>query len=80
MRKQKWMMMGVTAVVCSAMFVPGAFAKEKDDSYSVTPSIFAPGPYSVQAAQTTDAVTSNSTQTTGSAFIFAPNVSEKEEK
>ncbi|MDC0763593.1 MULTISPECIES: hypothetical protein [Brevibacillus] len=77
MRKQKWMMMGITAVVCSAMFVPGAFAKDKDDSYSVTSSIFAPGPYSAPVVQKTDAVTG--TQTAGSAFTFAPIVNEKEE-
>ncbi|MGK5508773.1 hypothetical protein [Brevibacillus formosus] len=78
MRKQKWMMMGITAVVCSAMVVPGAFAKEKDDAHSVTNAFFAPGPYTAApAVQKTDAVTS--TQTTGSAFIFAPNANEKEE-
>lgn len=33
MKKQKWWMMGMAAVVCSALFVPGAFAKEKDDAY-----------------------------------------------
>ncbi|MED1780336.1 hypothetical protein P4V43_00695 [Brevibacillus fortis] len=76
MRKQKWMMMGITAVVCSAMVVPGAFAKEKDDAHSVTPAFFAPGQYTAPVVQKTDAVTS--TKTTGSAFIFAPNVNEKE--
>ncbi|AWX55091.1 hypothetical protein AB432_008600 [Brevibacillus brevis] len=77
MRKQKWMMMGITAVVCSAMFVPGAFAKDKDDSYSVTPSIFAPGPSSAAVVQKTDAVAG--TQSAGNAFTFAPIVNEKEE-
>ncbi|MFS0555146.1 hypothetical protein [Brevibacillus sp. 179-C9.3 HS] len=77
MRKQKWMMMGVTAVVCSALFVPGAFAKDKDDSYSVPSSVFAPGPYSVPAVQKTDAV--KHTQQTGTAFTFAPTANEKEE-
>ncbi|KMZ42002.1 MULTISPECIES: hypothetical protein [Bacillales] len=77
MRKQKWMMLGVTAVVCSAMVVPGAFAKEKDDAYSVTNAFFAPtSNTTAPAVQKTDNVTG--TQTTGSAFIFAPNVNEKE--
>jgi hypothetical protein len=80
MKKQKWMMMGITAVVCSAMVVPGAFAKEKEDAHSVTNAFFAPAPYTTATApvvQKIDAVTG--TQTTGSAFIFAPNVNEKEE-
>ncbi|NRR21972.1 hypothetical protein [Brevibacillus sp. MS2.2] len=77
MRKQKWMMMGITAVVCSAMFVPGAFAKDKDDSYSVTPSIFAPGPSSAPVVQKTDAA--EGAQSAGNAFTFAPIVNEKEE-
>ncbi|EJL21392.1 hypothetical protein [Brevibacillus sp. BC25] len=78
MRKQKWMMMGITAVVCAAMVVPGAFAKEKEDAHSVTNAFFAPAPYTTApVVQKTDAVTG--TQKTGSAFIFAPNVNEKEE-
>ncbi|TKI56634.1 hypothetical protein E8L90_14785 [Brevibacillus antibioticus] len=77
MKKQKWMMMGITAVVCSAMVVPGAFAKEKDDANSVTNAFFAPAPYTTApVVQKTDAVTGK--QTPGSAFIFAPTVNEKE--
>lgn len=37
MKKQKWMMMGASAVVFAALLAPGAFAKEKDASYE-TPS------------------------------------------
>ncbi|OUQ88690.1 hypothetical protein QIH01_11310 [Brevibacillus brevis] len=82
MRKQKWMMLGITAVVCSAMVVPGAFAKEKEDAYSVTNAFFAPAPNTTApVVQKTDTVTgtqTTGTQTAGSAFIFAPNVNEKE--
>lgn len=42
MKKQKWMMMGVTAVVSSALFVPGAFAKPKDDGYVAPAAVTAP--------------------------------------
>ncbi|QDS35308.1 hypothetical protein [Brevibacillus brevis] len=77
MRKQKWMMMGVTAVVCSALLVPGAFAKEKDDSYTVTPSLVTPGSYAVPTVQKIEA---KNAQQTGSSFTFAPTVNEKEEK
>ncbi|MBY0085829.1 hypothetical protein [Brevibacillus brevis] len=77
MRKQKWMMMGVTAVVCSALLVPGAFAKEKDDSYTVTPSLITPGSYAVPTVQKMEA---KNTQQIGASFTFAPTVNEKEEK
>ncbi|MGG0935190.1 hypothetical protein [Brevibacillus centrosporus] len=40
MRKQKWMMTGASMLVAAAMFVPGAFAKEKDDSYVAPSSVF----------------------------------------
>lgn len=79
MKKQKWLMMGVTAVVCSALIAPGAFAKDKDDSYSVTnPTIFAPGPYSAQVVQATDAA--KNTLQTGAAFTFPPTDFEKDDK
>lgn len=79
MNKKNWMMMGVTAVVCSALFAPGAFAKEKDDSYSVTnPTIFAPGPNTAPVVKTTEVV--QGFQQTGPAFIFPSTLSEKEEK
>ncbi|MGG4441444.1 hypothetical protein [Brevibacillus fortis] len=77
MRKQKWMMMGVTAVVCSALLVPGAFAKDKDDSYTVTPSLVSPGSYAVPTVKVAEA---KNTPQTGASFIFAPTVNEKEEK
>ncbi|MCC8435082.1 hypothetical protein HP567_011060 [Brevibacillus sp. M2.1A] len=77
MRKPKWMMMGVTAVVCSALLVPGAFAKEKDDSYTVTPSLITPGSYAVPTVQKMEA---KNTQQIGASFTFAPTVNEKEEK
>lgn len=37
MKKQKWMMMGASAIACAALLAPGAFAKDKDDAYE-TPS------------------------------------------
>ncbi|MBH0332349.1 hypothetical protein ABH14_21745 [Brevibacillus brevis] len=77
MRKPKWMMMSVTAVVCSALLVPGAFAKDKDDSYKVLPSLVTPGSYAVPTVQKTEV---KNTQQTGASFIFAPTVNEKEEK
>ncbi|CAI8984533.1 Cell surface protein [Brevibacillus sp. IT-7CA2] len=80
MRKQKWMMMGVTAVVCSAMFVPGAFAKDKDDSYSVPPSFVTPGSYAIPTVQTVQVTYAKKTQQIGPSFIFAPAVNEKDEK
>ncbi|TKI56633.1 hypothetical protein E8L90_14780 [Brevibacillus antibioticus] len=77
MRKQKWMMMGVAAVVSSALLVPGAFAKDKDDSYTVPPSLITPGSYAIPTAQKNEV---KNTQQTGVSFIFAPTVNEKEEK
>ncbi|GEB33493.1 hypothetical protein AV540_13745 [Brevibacillus parabrevis] len=67
MKKQKWMMMmGATAVVCSALFVPGAFAKEKDDAY-VAPVVFVTGAPLVQKV---DQV--KNTIPTSSTFIIPP--------
>ncbi|HBZ83832.1 MULTISPECIES: hypothetical protein [Brevibacillus] len=67
MKKQKWMMMmGATAVVCSALFVPGAFAKEKDDVY-VAPVVFTKG---APLVQNVDQV--KNTIPTSSTFIIPP--------
>jgi len=33
MKRHKWMMLGASAAVCAALLAPGAFAKDKDDSY-----------------------------------------------
>ncbi|RNB56957.1 hypothetical protein EDM57_11600 [Brevibacillus gelatini] len=73
MKKQKWMMMGAAAVICSALFVPGAFAKEKDDAY-VAPVVFITG---APTAQHVDQVKPN-TIPTGSAFIFPADNSDSD--
>ncbi|MED1824128.1 hypothetical protein [Brevibacillus agri] len=76
MKKQKWMvMMGATAVICSALFVPGAFAKEKDDAY-VAPVVFITG---APAAQNVDQANLN-TIPTGSSFIFPAANSDSDKK
>lgn len=77
MKKQKWMMMGVTAVVCSALFVPGAFAKPKDDSYVAPAAVLAPAV--VLAPATHEALlvdVAGKTPTYGPVPFFAPPESE----
>jgi len=73
MKKQKWMMMGASAVICSALLVPAAFAKDKDESGATPPVFFAPGQANVQIVD--PAVTP-----TGAAFLFPaedPNQKDK---
>ncbi|MFP3389397.1 hypothetical protein [Brevibacillus sp. SIMBA_040] len=78
MKKQKWMMMGATAIVCSALLAPGAFAKSKDN-VDAPPLFFGSG-------QTTHAklvdTTPNTTVTTptGAAFLFPATAESKKDK
>ncbi|WP_312111334.1 hypothetical protein [Brevibacillus reuszeri] len=78
MKKQKWMMMGATAIVCSALLVPGAFAKSKDD-VDAPPVFFSNG-------QTTHAklvdTTLDPTVTTpaGTSFLFPATGEGKKDK
>ncbi|QRG69234.1 hypothetical protein [Brevibacillus choshinensis] len=70
MNKQKWMMMGASAVVCAALFAPGAFAKDKDDAYRTQSTLFGTS-YQIQ---------DQAVPTYGPAQFFAPPENDNNEK
>ncbi|KNB73667.1 hypothetical protein [Brevibacillus reuszeri] len=79
MKKQKWMMMGATAIVCSALLVPGAFAKSKDDVDA--PPVFFSNGQATHAKLGVD-TTPNPTVTTpaGTSFLFPATAEGKKDK
>lgn len=75
MKKQKWMMLGIAALVSSALVVPGAFAKEKEDAYVAPAFSFTQTAPIVPAVDVTGKTTNND-----SIPFFAPHQSEDSKK
>jgi hypothetical protein len=81
MKKQKWMMLGIVALVSSALVVPGAFAKEKEDAYVAPAFSFTQAAPATSAAPIVPAVdvTGKTTNNDSNPF-FAPHQSEDSKK
>lgn len=80
MKKQKWMMMGASAVICSALLVPAAFAKDKEESGATPPVFFVPGQANVQIVDPAVTTGADAATPTGAAFLFPsedPNQKDK---
>ncbi|MGG1661896.1 hypothetical protein [Brevibacillus sp. NRS-1366] len=80
MKKQKWMMMGVSAIACAALLAPGAFAKDKEEAGSTPPKFFTPGQAQTQLVGQAATTGADVKSPTGAAFLFpaeSPNQKDK---